>query len=79
MKFKYFVVPVKENSSDKFNIDHCQIKVKVIVGFPNSSPYTAIQTFRSNNSNLVQTRRLILSMFVLLKYCAKFMNIYDHI
>ena len=44
MKFKCIVV--YENNSAKFDIGHCQIKVKV--------PFTAIQTVRSYNLTLVQ-------------------------
>ena len=61
MKFKYIVV--YENSSDKFDIEHHRIKVKVTVGLQMFSPFTTIQTVRSYNSTLVQARKLILSMY----------------
>ena len=51
MKFKCIVV--YENNSVKFDIEHCQIKVKV--------PFTAIQTVRSYNLTLVQERKVICS------------------
>ena len=62
MKLEYIVV--YENSSDEFDIEHCQIKVKVTVGIQNVSPFTTIQTVRSYNSTLVQDRKLILSVYV---------------
>ena len=62
MKLEYVVV--YENSSDEFDIEHCQIKVKVTVGVQNFSPFTTIQTVRSYNSTLVQDRKLILSVYV---------------
>ena len=61
-KLEYFVV--YENSSDEFDIELCQIKVKVMVGIQNFSPFTTIQTVRSYSSTLVQARDLILSMYV---------------
>ena len=59
MKLDYIVV--YENISDKFDIGHCQTKVKVKVKF---TPSTAIQTVESFISALVQAGRLILSMYV---------------
>ena len=59
MKFEYIIV--YENSSDEFNIEHHQIKVKVTVGLQKFSPFTTIQTVRSYNSTLVQARKLKLS------------------
>ena len=50
--------------SNKFDIGHCQTKVKVTMRLQNLSPFTAIQTVRSHNSTLVQARKLILSMHV---------------
>ena len=44
-------------------IGHCPIKVNVTVG-PIFLLFTGIQTVRSNNLNLVQARKLILSMYV---------------
>ena len=52
MKFEYIVV--YENSSDKFDIEHHRIKIKVTVGLQKFSPFTTIQTVRSYNSTLVQ-------------------------
>ena len=57
-------IVVYENSSDKFEIEHHQIKVKVTVGLQKFSRFTTIQTVRSYNSTLVQTRKPILSMYV---------------
>ena len=62
MKFEYMVVC--ENSSDEFDIEHHRIKVKFTVGLQKFSPFTTIQTVRSYNSTLVQTRKLILSKYV---------------
>ena len=64
MKFGYIVV--YENSSDKFNIEHCWIKVKVTVGLQKFYPFTTIQTVMSTNSILTQAIKfkLILSMYV---------------
>ena len=39
---------VYENSSDVFDIELCRIKVKVTVGVQKLSPFTTIQTVRSN-------------------------------
>ena len=50
-------------SLDSFDIEHCQIKVKVTVGLQNFSPFTTIQSVRSHNAPLVQARKLILSMY----------------
>ena len=55
MKFEIMVV--YENISNKFDIGHCQIKIKVTV---RPFPYAAIQTERSYKSNLTQARELIL-------------------
>ena len=57
-------IVVYENNLDKFDVDHCQIKVKINVGLQMFSPFTNIQTVRSYNSTLVQARKLILSMYV---------------
>ena len=62
MKLEYIVV--YENISDEFDIEHCQIKVKVTVGVQNFSPFTTIQTVRSYNSTLEQDSKLILSVYV---------------
>ena len=64
MKLQYIVG--YENSSEKFDIDHCQIKVKVTVDLQKFSPFTTIQTVRSYNSTLSQAtcRKFILSMYV---------------
>ena len=62
IKLEYIVV--YENSSDKFDIEHCRIKVKVTVGFQKFSSLTTIQTLRSCNSTLAQARKLILSVYV---------------
>ena len=62
MKLEYILV--YENSLDKFDIEHHRIKVKVTVGLQKFSPFTAIQTFRSYNSTLIQARKLILSRYV---------------
>ena len=62
MKLGYFVV--YENSSDKFDIEHCWVKVKVTVGIQKFSPFTTIQTVKSYNLTLVQDRKLILSVYV---------------
>ena len=61
-RLEYIVV--YENSSDKFDIELRQIKVKVTVGVQKFSPFTTIQTVRSYSSTLVQARNLILSMYV---------------
>ena len=63
------------DSADKFDIGHCQTKVKVTAGVQTVFPFTAIQTVRSYNSTLVQARKLILSMYVhlILVY-----NIYEY-
>ena len=53
MKFKYIVV--YENSSDKFDIGHCQ-------GHGTTLKFTAIQTVRSHNETLAQARKLVISM-----------------
>ena len=55
MKLEYIVI--RENSSDKFDIEHCRIKV----GLQTFSPFTTIQTVRSYNSTLAQTIKHVLS------------------
>ena len=62
MKLEYIVV--HENSSDEFDIEHHQIKVKVTIRLQKFSPFTTIQTVRSYNSTWEQTRKLVLSMYV---------------
>ena len=64
MKLEYIVV--YENSSDVFDNEHHRIKIKVTVGLQKFCPFTTIQTVSSNNSTLVQARKLILSMYVYL-------------
>ena len=61
-KLEYIIV--YENSLDEFDIELCWNKVKVTVGVQKFSPFTTIQTVRSYTSTLVQTRNLILSMYV---------------
>ena len=62
-RFGLDLIIVYENSTDEFDIEHNRIKVKVTVGLQKYSPFTTIQTVRSYNSTLVQTRKLnILSM-----------------
>ena len=61
-KSEYIVV--YENSSDEFDIELHQIKVKVTVGVQKFSPFTTIQTVRSYSSTLVQARNLILSIYL---------------
>ena len=61
-KSEYIVVYA--NSSDKFDIELRQIKVKVTVGVQKFSPFTTIQTVRSYSSTLVKARNLILSMYL---------------
>ena len=73
MKLEYFVV--YGNSSNELNIELCRIKVKVTVGLQKFSSFTTIQTVRSCNSTLVQTRKLILSMYVHMILIYKFFNI----
>ena len=51
-------------SSDEFDIELRQIKVKVSVGLQKFPPFTTVQTVRSYNSTLVQARKLLLSMYV---------------
>ena len=53
-----------ENSSDEFDIELHQIKVKVTVGVQKFSPFTTIQTVRSYSLTLVQARNLILSTYL---------------
>ena len=47
MKFEYIVV--YENSSEAFDVIHCQIKVKVTKGLQTFSLYITIQTVRYYN------------------------------
>ena len=61
-KSEYIVV--YENSSDEFDIELHQIKVKVTVSVQKFSPFTTIQTVRSYSSSLVQARNLILSIYL---------------
>ena len=51
MKLEYIVL--YENSSDKFDIEHHRIKVKVTVGLQKFSPFTTIQAVRFYNSTLI--------------------------
>ena len=62
MKLDYVVV--YENSSEEFDIELRQIKVKVTVGVQKFSPFTTIQIVRSYSSTLVQARNFILSMYI---------------
>ena len=48
---KFEIVVLYENISNKFDIGHCQMKIKVTV---TPFPYAAIQTERSYKSNLTQ-------------------------
>ena len=48
----------------EFDIEHCQIKVKVTVGVQKFSPFTTTQIVRSYNSTLIQDRKLVLSVNV---------------
>ena len=68
-KLEYIVV--YEISSDEFDIEFRQIKVKVTVGVKIFFPYTTIQTVRSYSSSLVQARNLTLSKYVHLVLCQK--------
>ena len=68
-------IVVYENRSDEFDIELCQIKVKVTVGVQKFSPFTTIQTVRTYSSTLVQARNLILSMFLHLILIYKIMNV----
>ena len=62
MKSKYTVA--YENSSDEFDIEYREIKVKVTAGLQKFLSFTTIQIVRSYNSTLLQTSKLILSMYV---------------
>ena len=75
MKLEYTVFLVYENSWDKFDIEHCRIKVKVTVGLQKFSPFVTIQNVISFNSTLAQARKLVLSMFIHLILIKKIMNI----
>ena len=55
MKFEIMVI--YENSSNRFDMGHCQIKVKVTV---RPFPHDAIQIERFYRSTLTQARMLIL-------------------
>ena len=69
MKLEYIVV--YGSSSEEFDNEHCQIKVKITGGL-HVSPFTTIQTVRSYNSILAQARKLILSMYFHLILIYKF-------
>ena len=73
MKLDYIVV--YEYSSDKFDIEHHRVKVKVTVGLEKFSPFTTIQTVRSYNSTLLEARKLILSIYV---HLIVIYNIYEY-
>ena len=75
MKLEYIVL--YENISDKFDIGHCQTKIKVTARLRNFSPFTTIQNVKSHNSTLVPAGRLILSMYVHLILIYK-INEYRH-
>ena len=62
MKLEYIVV--YDNISDKFDIGHCQTKVKVTARLRNFSQFTTIKTVRFHNLTLIQAGRLIFSMYV---------------
>ena len=72
MKLEYILV--YEISLEKFDIEHCGIKVKVTVSLQMLSPFTTIHTIRSYNSTLVQARKLILSVYVQLIIIYKITN-----
>ena len=74
MKLEYIVVYA--NISDKFDIGHCQAKVKVTAQLLNFSSFTTIQTIRSHNSTLAQARKLILSVYFYLILIYKFYKYY---
>ena len=57
-------IVVYENSLDRFNIEHCRIKIKVTVGLQKFSPFTTIQTVTSYNSTLAQARKFISSIYL---------------
>ena len=60
LKLKHIVV--YENSSDKFDIGHCLIKVKVTVLLKDVSPFTTIQTLKSYISALAHVIKLRLKL-----------------
>ena len=64
MKLEYIVA--YENSSEEFDIEHHQIKVKVTLVLQKFSPFTTIQTVRSYNSTVEQARKVLLSVYVYL-------------
>ena len=59
MKFKYIVL--YENNSDKYDIEHYPIKVKVTARVKTIFPFTAIQTVMSSS---VQARKLRKNLIV---------------
>ena len=73
MKCEHIVV--YENNSDKFYIENCRIKSRSLQELKKISPFTATQTVRQFNSNLVQDRKLILSMYV---HLILIYNIYEY-
>ena len=66
IKFKYIVV--NENNLDKFNIRHCWTKVKVTT----LKFFSILQYKFSGPITLVQTRKLIFSVYVYLIILYKF-------
>ena len=64
MKLEYIVV--YENSSEKFEIEQPSDQGQGHCRPLEISPFTTIQTVRSYNLTLLQARKLILSMYVLL-------------
>ena len=64
LKLEHIVV--SENTSDEFNIGHCQIKVKVTARLLNFSSFTTIQTVKSYMYilALAHVRKLLLGMSV---------------
>ena len=51
------------NSSDKFDIEHSRIKIKVTVGLQNFPHFLQYQTVRFYKSTLLKAKKLILSMY----------------
>ena len=68
-------VVLYKNRTFKFYIDHSRIKVKVTVPLQMFSLLTAIQTFMSYISTLVQAGKLILSMLSSSDINKQFLNI----
>ena len=68
-----FCIVVYKNSSDKFDIGHCQIQTKITVT-TGLFLFSTTQTVRSYNSTLVQARKLILGIYDYL-IILQFMNI----